>query len=36
MDSTLSIVLVVVAAVLGMAWYMRRKNRIAREKKMGR
>ena len=36
MSNTLSIILIVVAAVLGIAWYMRRKNRIAREKKMGR
>ena len=36
MSNTLSIILVVVAAVLGIAWYMRRKSRIAREKRMGR
>lgn len=36
MNNTLSIILIVVAAVLGIAWYTRRKNRIAREKKMGR
>jgi hypothetical protein len=34
--STLNIVLIVIAAVLGIAWYTRRKNRIRREKKMGR
>ncbi len=36
MSNTLNIILVVVAAVLGIVWYMRRKNRIDREKKMGR
>jgi hypothetical protein len=34
--STLNIILLVVAAVLGLAWWMRRKNRIEREKRMGR
>ncbi len=36
MNNTLSIILVVVAAVLGIAWYMRRKGRIEREKRMRR
>lgn len=36
MSNTLSIILVVVAAILGIAWYTRRKNRIRREKQMGR
>lgn len=34
--SRLNIVLIVIAAVLGLAWYTRRKNRIRREKQMGR
>ena len=36
MSNTLSIILVVVAAILGIAWYMRRKSRIEREKRGGR
>lgn len=34
--STLNIILIVLAAILGVAWYTRRRNRIRREKQMGR
>lgn len=34
--STLNIILLVVAAILGVAWWMRRKSRIEREKRGGR
>lgn len=36
MSNTMSIILIVVAAILGIAWYMRRKSRIEREKRGGR
>ncbi len=34
--STLNICLIVLAVVLGAAWYTRRRNRIRREKHKGR
>ncbi len=32
--NTLNIILIIVAALLGIAWYTRRRNRINREKGM--